>query len=137
VSWCNNFIGQFIWLYIFNDLCHVFCRVEPPQSPHNVTVSRVTSTSVTLNVTSSAPPANQRSSSASAVNQLPITSWRVRYTMADEKANELTSEFSADGENYSIDLKKTFLYTKPAKLKNRSAQCRHVMRPSATLHAQL
>ena len=95
-------------------LTHVCVCVEPPQSPHNVTVARVTSTSVTLNVTSSAPPANQRSPSASAANrrlgvtssaplanQLPITSWRVRYTMADQQADELTSELVADGQNHN------------------------------------
>jgi len=61
--------------------------VEPPGSPHNVSVARVTSHSVTLTMTSS----------ASLANQLPVTSWRVRYRTANQRAQEVTAEFSADG----------------------------------------
>ena len=66
-----------------------YVAIEPPQTPHNVSVARVTSTSVTLAMTSS----------ASLANQPPITSWRVRYRTADGEAREFTADFSADGKN--------------------------------------
>ena len=96
--YCTSFWLFFVFVFfdvrlshLINITCihtyiHTYLHVaEPPESPHNVSVARVTSSSVTLRVTSLA-----------LANRPPTTSWRVNYSTAEQHARQLASVFAAD-----------------------------------------
>lgn len=91
---CNCYVPEATFTLYSSDCLVLLCTyllTEQPGSPHNVSVERVTSTSVTLKVTSL----------ASLANQPPITSWRVNYSSSATQVHQRTSDFAADSKQAS------------------------------------